>query len=111
MEGKWIITQVWNGVPAYKFEATFSADGSITIDGGYFGAWCQLGSSNQVSLAVANFGDNSVTTYSGNIAGPAMGGMAVGRSKQGTISKGSWSAVQEAHANVAHGKLTLPGKS
>jgi hypothetical protein len=111
MEGKWIITQQWNGVPAYKFEATFSADGTITVNGGYFGAWCQLGSSNQVSLAVANFGDDSVSSYSGNIVGPAMGGLVVGRSKQGTISKGSWSAAQEAHSNAAPGMLTLPGKS
>ncbi|MDC0711104.1 hypothetical protein POL68_21725 [Stigmatella sp. ncwal1] len=110
MEGIWTITQTWQGIPAYKFSATFAANGTITVDGGYFGVWDRLGNSNQVSLAIANFGQSSITAYVGNVVGPAMGGQMTGCTKGGTPLHGEWSAAQQQHADAVQGALRPPGE-
>jgi hypothetical protein len=111
MEGTWIITQVWDGIPAYKFSANFAANGTITVEGGkYFGVWDQLGSSNQIGLAIANFEQSSITSYVGNIVGPAMGGQMTGSTKGGTPIKGVWSANRQQHTDAVKGVLRLPGE-
>lgn len=110
LQGTWVFTQQWQGQPAYHFNAELGGDGSIKVDGGYFGTWTQLGSSNQLALGIANFQQQSVTSYSGNVAGPAMGGEMTGGTPGGQIFKGVWSAQQTAHAEAEHRALDAPGK-
>jgi len=110
MEGTWIITQEWNGIRRYKFLATFAADGTITVGGGYFGVWDRLGSSTQISLAIANFAQSSITAYVGNVVGHAMGGQMTGCTKGKTPVKGAWSAVRQPYADAVQSDLLLPGE-
>jgi hypothetical protein len=110
LAGNWIMTQIWQGIPPYKFGATFGADGTITVEGGYFGTWTVLGSSNQVSLAIAQCPGPSVTSYVGNVAGPAMGGQMTGGTPGGKIHNGMWSASQQAHIDAPTGALKAPGE-
>ena len=110
LAGKWIMTQHWNGAKPYKFPADFAKDGTITVKGGYFGMWVQLGTSSNVALAIANFKGKSITAYTGNVVGHAMGGQMTGGTSRGTHS-GTWSAVQKAYAKAGQHELRDPGKS
>ena len=99
LEGTWRIHQNWGG-HGYNITAKFGADGSILVEGGFFGTWTVLGSSNQVALAIANFESGSpffgsVTSYAGNVAGDVMGGQMKGGKRGGRISNGTWSGVRE----------------
>ncbi len=102
------MSQAWKGKKPYKFPADFGANGTITVEGGFFGTWTVLGTSNQVSLAIANFQGQSITSYCGNVVGPAMGGQMTGASPNGPVFQGIWSAVQQLHAEAPAGTLGLP---
>ena len=110
LAGTWIMTNAWTGAPPYRFPATFGADGTITIPGGFFGTWTVLGGSSQVSLAIADFTGKTITSYCGNVAGGAMGGQMTGGSPGGGTSQGIWSAIQQAHAEASEGTFGLPVK-
>lgn len=110
LTGTWIIWNQWSGQQAYKFPATFKADGTITVSGGYFGTWTVLGTSSQVSLAIANFSQGSITSYNGNVLGPAMGGQMTGATQGGSAVQGIWSALQQDHATAAESELRAPGQ-
>ena len=111
LEGNWIFTQKWNGQSPYKFGAKLSSDGTIEVDGGYFGTWTVLGSSNQLALAIANFSQQSITSYSGNVAGPSMGGEMTGGAPGQSVFKGVWSATLVSHDEAPQGELRAPGQS
>lgn len=110
LAGTWIITQKWKGVPPYKFPAKFGKDGTIRVKGGYFGTWTVLGASSQVALAIANFKQQTITSYNGNVVGPAMGGQMTGGSPGKPTSSGTWSAQRKTHAAAAKRDLASPGK-
>lgn len=110
LKGIWIVTQHWDKARPYKFPAKFGADGTIEVEGAYFGTWTVLGSSNQLALALANFKGQTITSYSGNVAGFAMGGQMTGGSPGRKIHKGVWSAQRRAHAKASKRPLDSPGK-
>ena len=109
LEGTWTFTQKWNGVEPYDFNATFGKDGTITVDGGYFGTWDVLGNLTQVSLAIANCTHQVITAYNGYVVGPAMCGEMTGNTPRGTF-RGTWSALQTAYAEAPKGALRPPGE-
>ena len=108
LEGTWIMTQAWKGAPPYKFSATFESDGSLTVDGGFYGMWTVLGNSTQVSLAIADFQRGSITAYNGNVLGAAMGGMMTGGRHGGATHQGTWSAIKQTHAEAPENAFSLP---
>lgn len=111
LQGDWTMTQAWSGQQPYSFPATFNPDGTISISGGFIGTWTVLGSTNQVSLAIANCGNpSSITSYVGNVLGHAMGGQATGFQSGGSATAGTWSAVQSAFANAPESELKAPGQ-
>ncbi|MBX2830109.1 MAG: hypothetical protein KTR23_02850 [Rhodospirillales bacterium] len=95
LSGTWIVTQTWKGVPPYKFSMNVAADGKITIDGGFTGVLQQFPNS-YLSMAIANFGNKSVTAYLGNIVNNAMGGEMSGTGQSGAVVTGIWTAVHSA---------------
>lgn len=109
--GIWRITQKWAGSPAYHFEADFLPNGTIRIPGTkFFGVYKELGSSNQVSLAIAQFTKpNSISTYVGNVAGNAMGGEARGAVPGGEEHDGEWTAVRLDTLSAPKQDHKLPG--
>ncbi|MEM9548200.1 MAG: hypothetical protein AAGA77_19620 [Bacteroidota bacterium] len=93
LAGTWRFTQHWEGAPPYSFNAEFTAEGTISIQAGaFFGTYRVLGNSNQIALAIADFGKKSITAYVGNVVGGAMGGQATGAQLGGKPSNGNWSA-------------------
>ena len=42
-EGTWVVTQKWGQTPQYSFNMDVSANGRITIEGGFVGTIIQLG--------------------------------------------------------------------
>ena len=111
LAGTWIVTQHWRGSNPYKFAADFAKDGSITVKGGYFGMWVQLGTSSNVALAIANFKGETITAYAGNVVGHAMGGEMTGGASSGKTHAGTWSAVKKVYAKADQRKLKDPGQS
>jgi hypothetical protein len=110
LEGTWIITNRWHEAPAYKFRADFSADGTITVPGGFFGTWTRLGTSSQVSLAIAKFNEPaSITCYNGNVLGRLMGGEMTGARRDGKGIQGEWHATHVLLADVEESELREPG--
>lgn len=92
--GTWTFTHAWSGQPPYSFPVTINADGTLTATG-FVGTWTELGSSNQLGLAIVASDGTSWTAYTGNVAGSAMGGAMTGAGTGGTNpQQGFWSAVQ-----------------
>jgi hypothetical protein len=113
LSGTWNITQQWGNNPAYSFKAVFSPNGTLSIEKGkYFGTYAVLGSSNQISLAIADFKGQTITTYIGNVVGDVMGGIAEGAhngSTKGTA--GTWSAFNEKFINAEEKSFHLEEES
>ena len=84
-----------------------SADGKVTIKGGFVGVISQLGSSNQMSMAIGNISANSISTYVGKIYGSVMGGDTLGVGKSGSSVKGVWYA-QLCHIDVPEKGHSIP---
>ena len=101
-EGTWVVTQKWGQTPQYSFNMDVSANGRITIEGGFVGTIIQLGQSTQVSMAIGNSQGDSISSYVGNVVGDAMGGEALGTSTKDSSSatvSGTWSAMlQSSHS-------------
>jgi len=111
LQGTWRIRHDWQGVKPYTVRADFSADGRITIAGGYIGTWTQLGSSSQVSLAIADCqGTPSITSYNGNVVGQAMGGEMTGTKSSGAPVPGTWSAYNVLLLDAEETDLRAPGE-
>lgn len=107
-EGSWKITQKWHGIPSYSFEMKISKSGVITIPGGFTGTLLTLGSSNQMSMAIANFNGQSITSYVGNIIGTSMGGEALGLGSNGTVTQGDWSAQKSEDSVIPEKAHSVP---
>jgi hypothetical protein len=111
LQGTWIIWNQWQGAPPYRFRAEFSADGRITVAGGFIGTWVQLGTSSQVSLAIANCQRTpSITSYNGNVVGYAMGGEMTGVGSRGTAVRGQWVAHHVLLLEAEEAELREPGE-
>lgn len=107
LAGDWKVFQAWNGKPPYWFRATFNPNGTITVKGGFFGTWTVLG--NEVSLAIANFKTQTITSYCGNLAGSVMGGAMTGAAQGGGgVSQGVWSAHEIASFEAPEEAPSLP---
>lgn len=113
LEGTWKITHSFNGVPTYQFSANFGANGSIAVQNHpqFYGTWTQLGTSNQVALAIADSTQPSITSYAGNVAFGSMGGLMTGGSgcPVSTTLSGSWVAVKQELLDAPEGAPGLPG--
>ena len=75
-------------------DADFSLDGKVSInDNQFFGTYAVFGSSSYISIAIADFQGESITSYIENVVGLNMGGKTVGTSVTGNSHYGVWSAT------------------
>lgn len=107
----WIFTQQWNGVQPYSFSAEISPEGLITINGGFVGVMApNPGTEGNVSLAIANFDQQTVAAYLGVSGGPVMHGTVTGTAEGNTVS-GLWFATEIILAGAEKKEHYIPARN
>jgi hypothetical protein len=99
LSGTWTITEAWDGMAPYSYNATFNSDGTVTIGGpnpGFAMVWYTGAELEQQEVVLA--GDNrslgilavyyGTTESDGSVSGQANGTLA------GLPVKGEWQAKQ-----------------
>ena len=99
ISGDWVVFQTWNNVPQYKFNMSISDSGVITIQGGFTGIATKF-PNTYLSLAISNSGNNSITSYLGNIVAEVMGGEMTGTDSSGNVYQGIWHAQKSSTLQV-----------